>query len=167
MEGAKLAQASLANASLKGADLRSADLDNATVTPIFADGASFDGALLNGALVGALDFDRTSAIDVGVIANLDLAGVNTWTEPKDTPIDSQSRKSLAESLGKIFCDSDQAPYVAHGMIRNNVLSHTGVYIKDIAAKLASRDPPCTGAAVLSAEDLDLLNEQVQRAGQKE
>ena len=102
LEGAKLAQASLANASLKGADLRSADLDNATVTPIFADGASFDGALLNGALVGALDFDRTSAIDVGVIANLDLAGVNTWTEPKDTPIDSQSRKSLAESLGRSF-----------------------------------------------------------------
>ena len=168
LEGAKLSQASLANASLTGADLRSADLDKATVTTISAAGASIDGASLNGALVDASGFDGTSAIDVGGIANLDLAGVNTWTKTQDqTPIDSQPRKLLAESLGKLFCDSDPAPFVAHGMISNNVLTHTGVYIKDIAAKLASRKPPCTGAAGLNAEDLRLLNEQVQRASQKE
>jgi len=72
-------------------------------------------------------------------------------EMKDKDLESIKRRFLAERFAELACDGENAPFVARGLIFNDVLLRMGPSADIFLAKV--RDiPNCRGAAELKAQD---------------
>jgi hypothetical protein len=72
-------------------------------------------------------------------------------EMNDKDLESIKRRFLAERFAELACDGENAPFVARGLIFNDVLLRMGPSADIFLAKV--RDiPNCRGAAELKAQD---------------
>ena len=78
-----------------------------------------------------------------------------WNSVKDTPIykernedlASMKRRFLAERFAELACDGENAPFVARGLISNDVIARAGAPADIFLAKVRDNDN-CRGAAEL-------------------
>ena len=78
-----------------------------------------------------------------------------WNSVKDTPIykernedlASMKRRFLAERFAELACDGENAPFVARGLISNDVIARAGALADIFLAKVRDNNN-CRGAAEL-------------------